>query len=92
MPKVSESLVGYCGVICEFCPSFTSGSCQGCDAYADECEFIKCATKREKISCLACEDFPCKLHFEGFDWEVEKLGKVRWRVYDQVFLKAISEI
>jgi len=90
MPKISGVSISYCGLVCEFCVAFTSGKCRGCDAHADVCEFARCAIERGVSCCLGCGDFPCKLHSEGFDWETDEFGKLRWRVYSEIFLRVFS--
>jgi hypothetical protein len=42
-----------------------------------------------------CEDFPCKLFEEGFDWNLDELplsgqfhlGTVRWKPYDREYIR-----
>jgi len=91
MPHVGGLLVSYCGIICQFCPAYRRGLCEGCDPHIDECYFAACAVKRGLKSCLLCGEFPCQAHWEGFPWESSKYGKVRWRVFSDIFLKIMAE-
>jgi len=86
MPRVSNVLVSYCGVVCEYCPAYRKKLCPGCDPHVDECEYIKCAINRNVKSCLLCSRFPCSLHEEGFEWATEEYGKLMWKIYSDIFL------
>ena len=86
MPEAVGVLVSYCGLVCSFCPAYRLGSCRGCDAHVDECFFAKCASGRGLRCCFFCEEFPCRVHREGFEWETLEFGKLRWRVFSDVFL------
>lgn len=86
MPRVSNALYSYCGIVCSFCRRFAQGECHGCDVHADACEYIKCCLRRGLRCCLECGEFPCKLHSEGFVWVTEELGALNWRVYGNEFL------
>ncbi len=90
MPRAGSIMVSYCGVVCEYCPAYRKGLCPGCDQHADECEYIKCALDRNVENCLLCDEFPCKLHEEGFDWTTEEYGKLKWKVYSDVFLRIMK--
>lgn len=92
MPKVENVLCSYCGIVCSFCKAYTKGLCEGCDAHADECEYIKCCIAKGIKCCLQCEEFPCTLHFEGFPWETDEYGKLRWKVYSDVFLEIFKRV
>ena len=92
MPKVKGLLVSYCGLVCEFCPAYRDGECPGCDPHADACEYIKCARGRGLTSCFLCEEFPCRLHEEGFIWRTEEFGELRWKVYSSVFTSVMKEL
>ncbi|MEM2214628.1 MAG: hypothetical protein QXD66_05310 [Candidatus Nezhaarchaeales archaeon] len=87
MPRVSNVLYSHCGIICSFCKAFVQGDCRGCDAHIDACDYIKCCLKRRLKCCFDCIEFPCKLHEEGFTWETEEYGPLKWKVYSDVFLR-----
>jgi len=91
MPELSGVLYGYCGVLCELCPAYVRRkTCNGCDTYADECRFAKCAIEKGVKCCFECIEFPCQLYREGFTWETEEHGKLKWKVYSKVFLDIIG--
>ncbi|MET1160361.1 MAG: DUF3795 domain-containing protein [Thermoprotei archaeon] len=92
MPRVNGVLYGYCGLLCEYCKAYLAKECPGCDAHADQCEFIKCAREKNVKICLACRDFPCQLHKRGFTWYTEEYGKLQWRVYSDVFIRIFEEL
>ena len=94
MPLIRGVLVSYCGLTCEFCRAYSGmgGSCGGCDAHAEECEFAKCARRKGVVTCLSCAEFPCRLHREGFEWESEELGKVAWKPFSDVLLEYFSRL
>ncbi len=92
MPKVNGILISYCGIICEYCPAYRKKLCPGCDAHANECEYIKCLNKRGVNNCLLCTDFPCKLHENGFKWTTEEYGELTWKVYSNIFIELMKRI
>ena len=92
MPRVNGILISYCGLVCEYCKAYLTGKCGGCDQHVNECPYIKCAIERNVKTCLSCKFFPCKLHREGFTWETEEHGKLKWRVYSDVFMEILSAI
>jgi len=92
MPKVNGILISYCGIICEYCPAYRKKLCPGCDAHANECEYIKCLNKRGVSNCLLCTDFPCKLHENGFKWTTEEYGELTWKVYSNIFIELMKRI
>lgn len=86
MPKINNIMYGYCGLICEFCKVKLNNFCRGCDVHVDFCIFAKCARYRELKSCLSCKDFPCKIHIDGFNWQTEEYGEIKWKVYSDILL------
>ena len=90
MPEFRGLLIGFCGLACQFCRAYERGLCEGCDAHVGECAFAICASKKGIKCCLSCEGFPCELHREGFDWETPTHGKLRWRVFSDVFLDIMA--
>ena len=90
MPRVKDVLVSYCGVVCEFCMAYVRKLCGGCDMHVDECVYARCALDRGVRACLECENFPCRVHREGFRWETEEFGTLRWKVYSDIFLKLFA--
>ena len=90
MPKVNGVLYGYCGLLCEFCKGYIEGMCPGCDAHTSLCRYVQCAIESRVKTCLACPSFPCKLHLEGFYWDTEEFGRIRWRVFSDILLKIFS--
>ncbi len=91
MPRINGILYSYCGLVCSFCKAFREGECKGCDVHAGVCEFAKCCIRRGLRCCFECKDFPCKLHSEGFIWETEEFGKLKWKVYSDVFLSIFKK-
>ena len=92
MPKIDNLLISYCGVICQYCPAYRRGLCLGCDAHVGECKFARCVRERGVGNCLLCSEFPCKLHTEGFEWLTEEYGKLRWKIYSNIFLQIMKKI
>jgi len=90
MPKLGDVLYAYCGLLCELCPAYVKKLCEGCDAHVDTCLFAKCAIEKGVRCCFECTKFPCQLHKEGFMWETEEYGKLKWKVYSEVFLNIIG--
>lgn len=91
MPRASDVLYSYCGIVCNFCKALVQGDCKGCDFHVNSCEYAKCCLSKGLRCCLECEGFPCKLHEEGFTWSVEGLGTLNWRVYSDVFLRIFKK-
>ena len=89
---MKDVFISYCGIICEYCPAYRARKCPGCDSHADSCKYIACLMERNVRNCLLCPDFPCKLHLEGFEWETSEYGKIRWKVYSDIFLKIMQPI
>jgi len=92
LPKAENIVYGYCGVTCSFCRAFRKGLCKGCDEHKDTCEYARCCITRGIESCLQCSEFPCKTHRDGFDIEIEGAGRIRWRVYSEVFMEMFKRI
>ncbi|RLF07756.1 MAG: hypothetical protein DRJ60_01945 [Thermoprotei archaeon] len=86
MPRISDVLYSYCGIVCSLCRAYTQGECEGCDAHINVCEYAKCCLNKGLKCCFECGDFPCKLHKEGFTWVTEEFGILKWRVYSDIFL------
>ena len=76
------------------CPIYKSKKCPGCPELKD-CKIVQCGNKRKIRYCFSCNDFPCKLFKEGFDWNLDKipdlkkfkLGTVKWKPYSEEYLK-----
>jgi len=90
MPQVNGLLVSYCGILCEYCPAYRNKLCPGCDAHAENCKFIKCIQSKNARNCLLCDEFPCKLHEDGFEWTTEEYGILRWKIYSDVFIEIMK--
>jgi len=90
MPKVKNILISYCGIVCEYCKAYTRKLCGGCDTHINECVYAKCASKKGIRVCLECEDFPCKMHREGFKWKTKEFGTLYWKIYSDIFLKLFA--
>jgi len=90
MPELEGLLISYCGLACQLCRAYIRGLCEGCDAHVEECAFAICASGKGLKCCLSCEDFPCELHRKGFDWESPTHGKLKWRVFSDVFLDVMA--
>ncbi|MEM4576725.1 MAG: hypothetical protein QW701_04600 [Candidatus Nezhaarchaeales archaeon] len=86
MPRISNVLYSYCGIVCSFCKAFVNGDCGGCDRHTEACEYAKCCLNRSVKCCFECSEFPCRLHVEGFAWSTEELGTLNWKVYSRGFL------
>ena len=57
----NENLIGYCGIYCGACPSFTSGECDGCRAKSAKsavrykaCEVKRCCIENQFFTCANC--------------------------------------
>ena len=87
MPKLNGVYISYCGLICQLCPAFRTKNCEGCDVHTEACNFAKCAKDKGLISCFLCDNFPCNLHKEGFLWETDEFGTIRWKVFSDIFVK-----
>jgi len=92
MPRAENILYSYCGLVCSYCKAYLNGLCKGCDVHEDECEYIKCCRRKNVRCCLECNEFPCNLHTNGFSWETEEYGKLKWRVYSDVFLEIFKRM
>ena len=80
------------------CPPYKSGECPGCHKLAElhgRCEIAECAKSKQIRYCFNCEEFPCKLFEEGFDWNLDeipefkefKLGTVKWKPYSDEYIR-----
>ena len=53
----NEQFIGYCGIYCKKCPSFTSGKCNGCrvdSAKYKKCKVKPCCVENEFFTCADC--------------------------------------
>jgi len=66
--------------------------CEGCDAHESECRYIQCLKKHGNKNCLLCNEFPCKLHEEGFNWETTEYGVLKWKIYSEVFIDLMKKL
>ena len=91
MPRLNGVLIAYCGLVCQLCPAYRHKACPGCDSHVGVCYFATCASHKGLKCCFLCPKFPCQAHYEGFDWETPKHGKLRWRIFSRVFLRVFSK-
>jgi hypothetical protein len=56
--KKDENLIGYCGIYCGACPSFTSGECEGCRAKSEK-SAVRYKTCKVKPCCIENGVFTC---------------------------------
>lgn len=93
-----EKLISYCGICCSLCPAFREKECPGCRELFDlykKCKIAECAKSKDIKCCFLCEDFPCKLFEEGFDWNLDEipgfkefnLGTVKFKPYSKEYIK-----
>jgi hypothetical protein len=92
MPKINGVVYGYCGILCSLCKAYLSNQCPGCDIHVDRCLYASCAIQKNVKSCLSCSIFPCRLHIEGFDWNTEEFGRVRWKVFSGIFIDVFKKL
>ena len=54
----NEQLIGYCGIYCKACQSFTSGKCEGCRSNSEKSSVLykKCPVK---LCCVENNFFTC---------------------------------
>ena len=92
LPK--DPLVGTCGICCSLCPPFRMGECPGCPELVN-CKIRQCGETKGSRYCFLCEEFPCRLFEEGFDWDLNEFpvfkrvnyGTVRWRPYSIEYIR-----
>ena len=92
--KSKDLLISYCGICCTLCPPYRSKKCPGFPELKD-CKILQCAKSKNIRYCFLCEEFPCKLFEEGFEWNLDsfpelkkyKLGTVKWKPYDIEYIK-----
>ncbi|HOV26947.1 MAG TPA: DUF3795 domain-containing protein [Pseudobacteroides sp.] len=80
---------GACGISCDACGLYAKGICQGCvsgDICPPEvaqnipCPILKCAAEKKIPYCSRdCNEFPCKLHDQGYPYSSAYLGMYRSR-------------
>ncbi len=88
-----DLLIGYCGICCSLCYAYRSKKCPGCSDTG--CKIVKCAISRKQRYCFLCDDFPCNLFEDGFEWDLSEfispeeagLGIARWKPYSEVYIK-----
>ena len=93
LKEKDTSLIGYCGICCSICPAYRSNDCQGCLAL-DNCKIQQCAKNKNVDYCFFCNDFPCKIFEEGFDWDLNEFsflkehspGIVKWKPYSKEYI------
>jgi len=56
--------IGVCGLVCEYCPLFTSKKCPGCRPN-EFCPLPACAKEKNVSLCFECNEFPCEKHYES---------------------------
>ena len=91
--ETNKPLISYCGICCSICPAYQSKDCQGCFAL-DNCKIQQCAKSKNVSYCFFCNDFPCKLFDEGFDWNLNEFsvleefspGIVKWKPYSKEYI------
>ncbi len=87
-----DILIGYCGICCSICNSYKTKRCPGCPEL--DCEISVCARSKGTY-CFSCEEFPCKIHEEGSEVDMDEikefkdlnLGKVKWKPYSKISIK-----
>lgn len=59
--SLSPALLGRCGFSCGVCPSYTAGSCPGCESAHSpgDCFTRDCIHRRSVSYCPQCGQFPC---------------------------------
>ncbi len=91
--ETNKPLISYCGICCSICPAYRSKGCQGCLAL-DECKISQCAKDKNLRYCFFCNDFPCNLFEDGFDWDLNEFsvleefspGVVKWKPYSKEYI------
>ena len=94
-PELNDNiLISYCGICCSLCPLFRSEKCHGCPELLD-CNILQCAKSKDIRYCFLCEEFPCKMFQNGFEWNLDtfpdfkkyNLGTVKWKPYSRHYIK-----
>ncbi len=88
-----KQLISYCGICCSLCPAYREKDCPGCPEL-EECKIVQCAKSKNIRYCFLCEEFPCKLFEEGFDWNLDeipefkefKLGTIKWKPFSDSYI------
>ena len=97
--KNNSNLISYCGICCSLCPPFRNGECPGCMELED-CKIHQCAKSKNIRYCFLCDEFPCNLFENGFDWDLDafsglkefKLGVVKWKPYSDAYIQLFKMV
>jgi hypothetical protein len=91
--ETNKLLISYCGICCSLCPPYRSQDCPGC-LTLDDCKIHQCAITKKIRYCFFCNEFPCTLYKEGFDWDLNAFstleefspGIVKWKPYSKEYI------